>query len=392
MRFTHYSSGFTPTFAPTHDSSKTSSGWGYDSTIQAARQLATDARFKSLGRRVGRDWKGGLYEGLQLDGLDDGKAGSSTPTEAFVRELASLPDDASIDPELLSAAKLVEDDVQSVQRKLDENAKCVQELLIWQDIRLPQGRSIPHALREKMLTAVVQENLRELAGSAAPSALVDDNFSAIQAAQRFISTPGPNIRGTLEPAKSKPLADNNTLKARDPATIAPASTGVPPVPAKISPALPASGSATPGQQAPAWHPGRPPPPGGQFTPTQRPPSQSPATQSQSYPRPALPPSHSSQGARSPMPSNYGSPLPQRGYNPMPNTPFNPLMAAANGALHFPNQGRNISNAGPVGMPAHPRPTVGGMPNGAMPRTGSGTPVRGIGAGLGLPANHNMMSR
>lgn len=239
VKFLHDPSGFTPTFAPTHDSSKTSSGWGYDTTIYASKVLAQNNRFRMTGgsREFARDWEGGLYDDTSLeitnedtmtketgDIVSDGKSRA----KEFVAELLGLSSNEAIDPELLSIAEKTDAGFHDLQRKLDQNAEFVEELTVWQNVRFHRGTAKPEHIREKMLVAKLEENLQALAGDVTPASLLpelaSDNDSdepfAVRTAKRLISTDGPNIRGTLDPKQPRALSDNRTLKPRPASEIA----------------------------------------------------------------------------------------------------------------------------------------------------------------------------
>ncbi|GHJ89916.1 hypothetical protein NliqN6_6318 [Naganishia liquefaciens] len=220
-------STFTPSFAPTHDSSSATSGFGYYPTWDAA-----------IGKANVHSWLSSSWNsryGAELETpIDDEFAqiqdfrprATKDDIEDLLKNLAGNETTIEIDPALVEAVDQSQDDMRELQRKLDQNAVWVKQLQEFQEIRLHRGQRKPLE-EEDRLAQRLQQSLLELASTTTPKALLPKDLRktqdpiAVVLARKVIHTTAPSVRGTLDPARPKALSDNTTIVARPPDQIAP---------------------------------------------------------------------------------------------------------------------------------------------------------------------------
>lgn len=359
VKFPAYENTFTPSFAPMMDSSDTTGGWGYEQTVdayevRAARRAWLDAGW---GPEVGAEWEDELEETSHEPNIDAVKH----TAHRLLAEALGDKANGNIDPLLVDA--VVDSSAAGMQIKLDENAWLMQELMVWQDVRVRRGQAEVVDEREQETgkacssdsehelisfpfpAARLAQNLSELVAHTTPGTLlksseVEENANrpplAVVLAEKIISTAGPRLRGTLDPQRSRALVDSATVRLK-PDAVALARPPPPPLPA-----VPRQPVAT------AWgRPGYPP---------------------SAYNRPPPPP---------------GYPAPPLKYPPGTPQPYRPPQPAYSSPLAYPPQRPAMYSPSPSGLSPYPSPGTQHPPRGRPPA------ARGVGAGMGLSIQ-NMM--
>jgi len=237
VNFLSHTNSFTPSFAPTYDSTLASGGWSFHSTSNAAWAASSSRQWIESG------WNANYTE----DGPDATKELDADDQEIRERAIRAAKllqddnDDLAIDPALLDALETQQAGTREVRTKLDQNARDIQKLSRKQDERLRRGEmsvSDPeeHALGKSLwpkifpcegrlpqqlvlVASAVSSNLQHLASSLHPRALLPQNSQttamAANLSQNTVYTPGPVFRGTLDPARPKAIAENYTVHTRD---------------------------------------------------------------------------------------------------------------------------------------------------------------------------------
>ncbi len=176
MTFPQSETSFTPSFAPTFDSSGASGGWGYESTLDALHTRASNRAWlaSAWGGDIGRDWADLLEmeEAEECDAEAEVKEACREELEENTRRVlafvAGTTETSAIDPSLLQTVIAIENPKTELQRKLDQNNKWMAELMAWQDIRVRRGQEEVLDEREKE-TGECQANLACSAFLIAPS-------------------------------------------------------------------------------------------------------------------------------------------------------------------------------------------------------------------------------
>ncbi|KAJ9109949.1 hypothetical protein QFC20_003149 [Naganishia adeliensis] len=231
VQYPRYYSSFTPSFAPTHDSSSATNGFGYYQTWEAGMGKAAVHSWLTSG------WNGTYgsefipeEETAQIE--DFRPRATKDDIEDLLKSL--MEKEIEIDPTLVDAVDEAQGEMRDLQRKLDQNAVWVRQLQQFQEIRLHRGQREPLE-EEERIAQRLQQSLVELASATTPAALLPQALReteepiAIVLARKVIHTPAPNVRGTLDPTRPKALSDNTTAVARAPDQVAPPIARPPPV-------------------------------------------------------------------------------------------------------------------------------------------------------------------
>ncbi|KAL7423983.1 hypothetical protein Q5752_001568 [Cryptotrichosporon argae] len=189
---------WSPSFAPTMDSSH-SAGAGWDSTVCAMHEKA---RVRAWRRAVGAWARGPEGEGWH-GVLEDAS-----------RRIGDADDEAEAEDEDDAGMSVCKDKGKgrSVNDVLAGNAALIAELQAWQDLRLVQGDQEWITQREQLAADQLLASLAELAARAEPADLVPSAQSAHALAAKHVPTPGPLVRGTLDPRRPAALHDNTTVR------------------------------------------------------------------------------------------------------------------------------------------------------------------------------------
>ncbi|KAJ9114029.1 hypothetical protein QFC22_005849 [Naganishia vaughanmartiniae] len=431
-----YATTFTPSFAPTHDSSAAANEWGYFSTWDAACSRAGLGRWRSTrwGKSFKAAWedaKEALDEDEDENEQDLGQVELLDRPRATKREIAELlgsllpssgmekgdethdthADDVAmeIDPALVDAVDGVQEDMRALQARLDQNALWVRQLQAFQEVRVRTGQRTPME-EEERVAQKLQRSLLQLASATTPAALLPRTMLAesqsasvplaIILARKVIHISGPNVRGTLDPARPKAMVDNTTAVGKPPGQIAPAPAPVPTnVRASPAPTMSGRGQTPRGSWA------------GHMPVQQRTPSgnglipQSPAGMYAAPPQAAkqasrytFPPQSNPAGMRSSYPTNPAT----MGGRSSPIAPLNSVPSVLRNALPHPvgvgsfsPMGRStlaptsgnpasMSMMTPTGTGMMPGNSVGAMYAGGGVQQGQG---RGIGSSMGISMNN-----
>ncbi|GMK59476.1 hypothetical protein CspeluHIS016_0800820 [Cutaneotrichosporon spelunceum] len=251
------STGWTPTFGPSYDSTN-AQGLGYYSTLD----LMHERRRRHLHNEV-------TAKIIAID-EDDGWYG----TLGAVNDKENKP--VETDNSDATNGKKMDDANEDTDAVLSANAERIDELQKWQEVRVLRGDSEWVSERER---AVADELFASLARLVETSDTPPSAFLPVQTnsektgaekkqsmglahklARRLLANRAPIIRGTLDPRRPQALHDNVTLRLR--AQTAAAITA--PSPHSINGAPhalpPKSGSATPGFMPPPSSTIREPPP------------------------------------------------------------------------------------------------------------------------------------
>ncbi|OXG91217.1 hypothetical protein C345_01199 [Cryptococcus neoformans A2-102-5] len=174
-------STFTPTFGPAYDSSGTTAGQGYYFTVEAMHERARH-----------REW---TQRALAMDQTLE-EEGSEECLKESIQQRAPYS---------------------TVDEALVENGRLIEELQVWQEIRLRKG--IKSATqREQVLARELLSSLSQLTQVLSPAQLLPalltrPGWSHILG-RRILSTPSPSIRGILDPRRPHALHDNTTIQLR----------------------------------------------------------------------------------------------------------------------------------------------------------------------------------
>ncbi|WVQ78290.1 hypothetical protein IAT38_000375 [Cryptococcus sp. DSM 104549] len=172
-------SSFTPTFGPMFDSSYTTGGQGYFSTLEAMHERA---RHREWSKRVFK-MSQAIEEGGWYGRLEEGKGKEK----------------------------------QTVEDLLAENSERITELQAWQEIRVSQGVQ-EVTQREHLVAEELLSSLSLLAGNVSPADLLPSSTSNVglahELSRRLLPVSAPAIRGTLDPRRPHALHDNVTVKPR----------------------------------------------------------------------------------------------------------------------------------------------------------------------------------
>lgn len=157
VTFPQSETSFTPSFAPTFDSSGASGGWGYESTLDALHTRSSNRAWlaSAWGLDVGRDWPERLklqeaeeYDAEASSGLAD-REELEECTRQVLAFAAGVDNTSTIDPALIDSVIAIPNPKTELQRKLDQNNKWMAELMAWQDIRVRRGQDEVLDEREK---------------------------------------------------------------------------------------------------------------------------------------------------------------------------------------------------------------------------------------------------
>lgn len=141
VQYPRYYSSFTPSFAPTHDSSAASNGFGYYQTWEAAMGKASVHSWMTSG------WNGAY--GAEFEPSEDTSLVEEYRPRASgddIQELLeSLVEDTTmeIDPALVDAVDQTQREMRELQKRLDQNAVWVRQLQQYQEIRVRRGQREP---------------------------------------------------------------------------------------------------------------------------------------------------------------------------------------------------------------------------------------------------------
>ena len=173
---------WTPSFSPTYDSSKTTGGGSYYSTLDAMHARAVvkswDRRI-TAPRNVDSSWRGKIEtdESIEAPSSDKGKE-------------------------------------KTIDAVLEENEEIIRELEEWQEFRVRAGQESASE-REHSLAHALFSSLATFTSQLKPSDLVQlMEGSAHDLSQRLIHTKSPSIQGTLDPLRRQALHDNITVRTR----------------------------------------------------------------------------------------------------------------------------------------------------------------------------------
>lgn len=101
---------------------------------------------------------------------------------------------------------------------LEENARLIEELQAWQEVRLQKGSADWTCEREQQVAEELLASLAKLAESTQPSDLLprmqDTSGMAHRLAQQILQNKAPSIRGTLDPRRPHALHDNLTVRPK----------------------------------------------------------------------------------------------------------------------------------------------------------------------------------
>lgn len=186
---------WTPSFAPTYDSAYASGGASYYSTLEAMHQKA---RYREWNKRVNQ----------------------RTEAKASWQGIYDVPEGAS---------SLDKGKAKEVDNVLADNAALLAELHGWQEVRIRRGQAAvteresqigelqSRVNRANAVADVLLASLSQLTENVRPADLVSTKTGlAHDLAQRFIPTPGPVIRGTLDVKRPAAFHDNVTVRSRPP--------------------------------------------------------------------------------------------------------------------------------------------------------------------------------
>jgi hypothetical protein len=135
VTFLSHTNSFTPSFAPTYDSTLASGGWSFHSTNDAAWAASSSRQWIQSG------WNAHYTEDVP-EAADEVSTDDQEMRERALRAAMVLQggdDDLAIDPALLDALETQQAEKQEIRAKLDQNARNIQKLCRKQDERLRRG-------------------------------------------------------------------------------------------------------------------------------------------------------------------------------------------------------------------------------------------------------------
>lgn len=148
VQYPRYYSSFTPSFAPTHDSSSATNGFGYYQTWEAGMGKAAVHSWLTSG------WNGAYgSEFVPEDETAQIEEFRPRATKDDIEDLLkSLADETEmeIDPALVDAVDEAQGKMRDLQRKLDQNAVWMRQLQQFQEIRLRRGQREPLEEEERI--------------------------------------------------------------------------------------------------------------------------------------------------------------------------------------------------------------------------------------------------
>ena len=125
---------------------------------------------------------------------------------------------------------------ETIEDILDENARLIEELQYWQEIRVQKGDPTWTSEREQLagmspslvslevanqLAEELLSSLTKVASGSKPSDLMNDTSEKVglarRLAQRALQNNSPSIRGTLDPRRPHAIHDNLTVRPKSPA-------------------------------------------------------------------------------------------------------------------------------------------------------------------------------
>jgi hypothetical protein len=183
---------FTPTFGANYDTNHHLGGY-YDSVDAMHERARTVAWKRQTPMSIGRGYRGSLS--------DKGKA------------------------------KETVDDI------LDDNARLIEELQAWQEVRVQKGNVEWTCDREQQVAEELLASLSKLAETTKPSDFLQAEATtgmAHRMAQQVLQNKAPSIRGTLDPRRPHAVHDNLTVKPKSAQTIGAAATTPAAYPARQS--------------------------------------------------------------------------------------------------------------------------------------------------------------
>lgn len=203
---------FQPSFAPTYDS-RMSSGLGYYSTLdlmhEHTRHREWTRRSTTVVDIANEGWTG-VLEAEGKDAEVEKNADKDKETEGAEKAAANGEADKELD---------------SVDAILDANVGRIEELQVWQDLRVRKGDASWISDRERAVADELFASLADLVESSdtPPAALLPESAKSSSSskpglahtlARRLLSNRAPIIRGTLDPRRAHALHDNATLRLR----------------------------------------------------------------------------------------------------------------------------------------------------------------------------------
>lgn len=194
-------SSWTPSFAPTFDSSRATGGGSYYRHVAAMTERSRINTYKRLAidpssqPDYAEGWDGSLKEGESGEGAHLSK---------------------------------------TAEEVLKENAELIEELQAWQEDRVRKGKDdVQPGKREQaigeyhlrherahdadVVADALLDSLTTLSSAVTPGDLVPERSApgfAHELAQRFIPVSSPSIRGTLDPRRPKAIHDNLTVRPK----------------------------------------------------------------------------------------------------------------------------------------------------------------------------------
>jgi len=135
VNFLSHTNSFTPSFAPTYDSTLASGGWSFSSTNDAAWAASSSRQWIQSGWNANYTTDG--PEAAEEIGADDQELRDRAMRAAELLQEGS--DDLAIDPALLDAFEMQQAGALEIRAKLDQNARNIQKLCQKQDERLRRG-------------------------------------------------------------------------------------------------------------------------------------------------------------------------------------------------------------------------------------------------------------
>ena len=192
VNFLSHTNSFTPSFAPTYDSTLASGGWSFHSTSNAAWAASSSRQWIESG------WNANYTE----DGPDATKELDADDQEIRERAIRAAKllqddnDDLAIDPALLDALETQQAGTREVRTKLDQNARDIQKLSRKQDERLRRGEmsvSDPeeHALGKSLWPEIFpcEDRLPSTIGSCSFGSIFKPTKPCVQLASSRITAP-----------------------------------------------------------------------------------------------------------------------------------------------------------------------------------------------------------
>jgi hypothetical protein len=148
VTYPRYYSSFTPSFAPTHDSSAATNGFGYYQTWEAGMGKAAVHSWMTSGWN-GADFTPPAEEEISHE-LDEFRPrASKDEIEDLLKGLVDEPE-MELDPALVEAVDESQREMRALQKKLDQNAVWVRQLQLFQEIRVRRGQREPLEEEERI--------------------------------------------------------------------------------------------------------------------------------------------------------------------------------------------------------------------------------------------------